>query len=266
MTEYWFTSDTHFGHSNIIEYAKRPFRSVHEMDEEMIRRWNEHVSPGDIVFHLGDFAFVRRPQDLRDIVDRLNGQIRLIKGNHDSSRMIKNGGFSSIDHMLEWRVPPEKVRLITMCHYPMLMWRDSHQMEWHAHGHSHGLLPVSPELLAIDVGVDCWDFYPLHVGQLVKTFKKREKSWRAMVMKHDRPHGATRDGWNLYGLVAPHPDVQYRWLLDHGENWETQKGILIPKHDKDKRRCVVWAEGFSDITNRLPKGGTKGIKPPEKTP
>ena len=54
---YWFTSDTHFGHKNIIEYCKRPFSSVEQMNEMLIKKWNNKVKVDDIVFHLGDFSF-----------------------------------------------------------------------------------------------------------------------------------------------------------------------------------------------------------------
>jgi calcineurin-like phosphoesterase family protein len=82
MTETYFTSDTHFGHRNILDFEKdaRPFDNVEEMNEQLIKNWNETVNPKDIVFHLGDFAFgaVNVP-----IADRLNGNKRLVMGNHD---------------------------------------------------------------------------------------------------------------------------------------------------------------------------------------
>ncbi len=53
----YFTSDTHFGHKNIIQTCNRPFASVDEMDEAMVARWNQRVGPDDTVFHLGDFCF-----------------------------------------------------------------------------------------------------------------------------------------------------------------------------------------------------------------
>lgn len=52
----FFTSDTHFGHVNIILYCNRPFASVLEMNEQVIARWNDRVGPRDTVYHLGDFA------------------------------------------------------------------------------------------------------------------------------------------------------------------------------------------------------------------
>lgn len=82
MIETWFTSDTHFGHKNILEYEKeaRPFDTVEEMNEQLITNWNETVNPKDIVFHLGDFAFGASNVA---IADRLHGHKRLVMGNHD---------------------------------------------------------------------------------------------------------------------------------------------------------------------------------------
>lgn len=83
MQETWFISDTHFGHENILEYEKeaRPFSCLEEMHEVMIERWNNVVKPGDILYHLGDFAFGRHNIA---IAERLNGKKRLVMGNHDT--------------------------------------------------------------------------------------------------------------------------------------------------------------------------------------
>jgi calcineurin-like phosphoesterase family protein len=78
----FFTSDTHFGHTNILKYCDRPFSSTEEMDEEIIRCWNSVVKPDNIVFHLGDFAFGTIAQ-WETYRNRLNGHIHLILGNHD---------------------------------------------------------------------------------------------------------------------------------------------------------------------------------------
>lgn len=80
----WVTSDTHFCHRRILIYeaSSRPFKDRDEMNEELIRRWNEKVGPNDVVFHLGDFSFGNRNR-IKDAVSRLNGRKFLLLGNHD---------------------------------------------------------------------------------------------------------------------------------------------------------------------------------------
>jgi len=78
----FFTSDTHFGHKNILKYCNRPFVNVEEMDEVMIERWNGRIGKNDSVYHLGDFSFSSNP---KTYFERLNGKKILIIGNHDNS-------------------------------------------------------------------------------------------------------------------------------------------------------------------------------------
>src|SRR3989344_4017153 len=83
----FITADHHFNHKNIIEYCKRPFKTVEEMNETMIERWNRRVGKDDLVIHLGDFGLGNK-EKINEIRKRLNGTIILIKGNHD--RVIKD--------------------------------------------------------------------------------------------------------------------------------------------------------------------------------
>lgn len=84
MSEVFFIGDTHFGHRGILNFTKtkpfRPFATIEEHDAELIRRWNSVVSKKDVVWHLGDFCFGKRNLQ---IAGELNGDKRLILGNHD---------------------------------------------------------------------------------------------------------------------------------------------------------------------------------------
>ena len=91
MPSVWLVSDTHFGHEKTCTVFKRadgsplrPFASAEEMDEEMVRRWNQRVRPQDKVYHLGDVVINRK---CLQILSRLNGDKVLIKGNHDIFKM-----------------------------------------------------------------------------------------------------------------------------------------------------------------------------------
>jgi calcineurin-like phosphoesterase family protein len=154
----WFTADHHFGHARILELAHRPFDSVEDMDATMIARWNERVAPGDLVYHLGDFAFA----DHTPYLARLKGQKRLVVGNHDwTARVKKAEGWSTVDHLLHIKVDDTP---IVLCHYGLRVWNGSHHGALHFYGHSHGNLPGDTQ--SLDVGVDCWDFRPIGLDEI----------------------------------------------------------------------------------------------------
>lgn len=154
----WFTADHHFGHKRIIELAHRPFASVEEMDETMIALWNDRVAPGDMVYHLGDFAFTEHTPYLR----RLKGQKRLIVGNHDHSNRVKKAeGWSTVDGILHVTVGETP---IVLCHYGLRVWNRSHYGALHFYGHSHGSLPGDSQ--STDVGVDVWNFAPVSLDEI----------------------------------------------------------------------------------------------------
>lgn len=91
MTQNTFLiSDTHFSHQGVCEFLNddgsklRPWNNAAEMDEELVKRWNEVVKPNDKVYHLGDVSISHKAMP---ILDRLNGDKVLIKGNHDIHKM-----------------------------------------------------------------------------------------------------------------------------------------------------------------------------------
>ena len=78
----YFIADTHFNHENIIKYCNRPFKNTYKMNEYIIQKWNSVVKKDDTVYHLGDVGFGSL-QEVKSLVERLNGTKILIKGNHD---------------------------------------------------------------------------------------------------------------------------------------------------------------------------------------
>lgn len=162
--EVFFTSDTHFNHQRVVELSKRPFSSVEEMNEAIIERWNSRVKRGDRVYHLGDFA-LGRTQDAASIARRLNGQIFLLRGNHDkvAEHKLVRDRFIWIKDYFRLKVGDQP---IVLCHYAFRTWNEIHYGSWNLHGHSHGSLEESENLPQCDVGVDCWDFYPASYGEI----------------------------------------------------------------------------------------------------
>lgn len=183
----FFTSDTHFGHANILKYSKRPFANVQEMDEKFIENWNKVVTPKDRVFHLGDFLFgdIRRA---RELIRRLNGTICFIWGNHDKTMselqyaMSRDcsgscGSHGDIKGKIQfWGDMPQvevEGQQIVLCHYAMRVWNKSHHGTWHLYGHSHGSLPDDPNSLSFDVGVDCHHYHPISFQQVDDIMSKK---------------------------------------------------------------------------------------------
>lgn len=93
----WITSDSHFGHQNIIKYCARPYESVSQMNTDLIKRWNDVVRPQDVVYHLGDFGMGGKAV-ISQWRRALNGKIKLIKGNHDdhSNQWYRDCGFDEV--------------------------------------------------------------------------------------------------------------------------------------------------------------------------
>lgn len=170
----WFTSDTHFGHDNIIKYCNRPFRDVREMDEEIIRRWNETVPADGVVFHLGDFGY-GGSKEWADILRRLNGRIYLILGNHDLKN-IKQGYMAAFAHVTQQMTIRVGGQSIYLNHNPFLCYGGSYKDVWQLFGHVHSgpnsntgldhprLQHLFP--LQYDVGVDNNDFRPISFAEV----------------------------------------------------------------------------------------------------
>lgn len=188
----WFTADTHFGHERIIELCNRPFKSVEEMNEALVDRWNARVTDQDVVWILGDLA-LGKIDDSLVYVAMLNGDKRLIPGNHDrvwsgypkkgkpvrpedtarykAAGLRVYGGGEPWTHRTGWN----------MCHFPDVgdshdedrfdAWRPKppRQGEVIVHGHVHNKwLTNGPR---INVGVDVWGYAPASEEEVAELAK-----------------------------------------------------------------------------------------------
>lgn len=162
MNKIWFTADTHFGHTSIIKYCNRPFKDINHMDEVLIQNWNVRINPEEIVYHLGDFAW----RNIGKYIERLNGNIHLIRGSHDKQIGNFSHYFVTVTDLTSIVINGNR---IVLCHYAMRVWQASHFNSWQLYGHSHGRLkPVGKQL---DVGVDNNNFMPLSYEEIEKIMK-----------------------------------------------------------------------------------------------
>ena len=150
----FFTSDLHFFHKHICEYTDRPKMSVDEHTEWLVEIWNKQVTPKDVVYSLGDFAFHSKRDKIQSLVNRLNGQKHFIKGNHcDRKAWSGVTGINWFKDYKEINIEHEGTKYhICMMHFPIYAWHKQGHGSLMCHGHSHGALQMQGK--ALDVGID----------------------------------------------------------------------------------------------------------------
>jgi calcineurin-like phosphoesterase family protein len=164
----FFTSDTHFGHGGALGLYRRPFPSVAAMNEAIVEHWNETVGPGDVVWHLGDFAIRQRPAVVAELLARLHGKKHLVTGNNDPPGTTELAGWESVQPYAEITVDGVSA---VLCHYPFRSWRGMNKGWIDLHGHCHGRLKPQPR--QFDVGVDVWRFRPVTLRTILDSRAKR---------------------------------------------------------------------------------------------
>ena len=206
----FFTSDQHFYHNNVIQYCDRPFLSVEEMNEEIIRRFNERVTSTDATFHLGDFSL--QSKYVPEILPKLNGIHYLAAcGNHDRCfeaitkphkekqqvwiEFYRKAGFKNVGLSgnlyisSSWGHPSE----VNYSHFPYRGAGDHSEKErfwskrleddgkpllhWHVH-EKWKLNHTDKGTLMINVGVDVWDFYPVSEVQIAEIIKAEKYGYK----------------------------------------------------------------------------------------
>lgn len=158
----YFSSDWHLGHTNVIKYDKRPFKTVEEMDHVILGNITSRLEKGDNLYYLGDFALTRSPNAMEGYMKALaytEANLFFIKGNHDKRDTIKLyerygtylGEQKKIKVMDDEAL--EGVQEIVLNHYAMRVWDKSHHGTWLLYGHSHDGLERDPWGKSMDVGV-----------------------------------------------------------------------------------------------------------------
>lgn len=198
------TSDTHYGHANIIQYCLRPWLSDAELtevqkgnkikvsddtlrrhDDALVERINDTLGPDDVLIHAGDVAW-RGLETLREFRERVRvREIYFTVGNHDKEEdLCEVFGRERVAERFALTVGEQ---LAIVDHYPADRWHNSHYGSWLLFGHCHGALNAARRTnpaysMSIDIGVDSHDFRPWLWPELVALFAERKPTferWRA---------------------------------------------------------------------------------------
>ncbi|KRO17937.1 metallophosphoesterase [Lacticaseibacillus saniviri] len=161
----FYIADTHFFHADLLgqnDFAPRLFANVTDMNNAMIKAWNDRVDDNDVVYHLGDIAMnpeqVPTNEQTAAILEQLNGRIVFIKGNHDYRALFKYlaahdpmpGGTPKYQFHDVGAIVKDNHTQLFLTHYPLLMGIVKQTLNIHGHIH-HSMVPVAEN---INVGVD----------------------------------------------------------------------------------------------------------------
>lgn len=184
MSNIFFISDTHFGHNKEFLYCPRGFSNVKEMGEQIVKNWNEKVNPEDTVYHLGDIIF-GTPGTIDfnmsiELIKQLNGNIILIRGNHDSDAKIKELFNTKCITCCEWAdmltINKQKIYL---AHYPTLTANfddkafSKHVIALHGHTHQTSNFLYADNPFLYHVGVDSHNCAPVHIDEILTDIHNR---------------------------------------------------------------------------------------------
>ncbi|KAB0682932.1 metallophosphoesterase family protein [Aureimonas leprariae] len=157
----FFTADTHFGDPRVLRLDRRPFPDLASHDAALVAAWNAAVSPGDEVWHLGDFAKGSADR-VATLLERLNGAKHLVVGNNDGAETLSAAGWASVQAYAELAVDG---RRLVLCHYAFRTWNGMGKGAIDLHGHSHAQLKPMPR--QFDVGIDAFPFRPVSLAEIL---------------------------------------------------------------------------------------------------
>lgn len=170
----YYISDLHFFHDNIRKFCNRPFETVEEMNEQLIKNWNSVVEDNDEVYVLGDMFFKSNsPDAVRGILRKLKGKKYLIHGNHDKWCNDKE-----LQTWFEWIKIYDEIndqdRRVILFHYPIEEWNGYYRDSYCLYGHVHN---TEEHLAAINnrynVSADVINFTPQTLDQLIALNENR---------------------------------------------------------------------------------------------
>lgn len=156
MKNHYITSDLHFGHRNILRFCpntRAKYGTVENMNEQMILEWNTIVQSEDLVYILGDVAFMSG-YEASKIMNRLNGSKILIKGNHDVKALKDLNFRNSFTEVHEYLEISHNGVHCCLFHYPIAEFNRQHRGAVHFHGHLHGSPSGLTQYRVRDVGMD----------------------------------------------------------------------------------------------------------------
>lgn len=177
----FFTSDLHFCHDKDFVWQARGFKSIDEMNAEIVRRWNERVMPDDDVYVLGDLTLGDVEEGLR-LIAKLNGYLHIIRGNHDTdtkaSRYLELPNVVSVEFATIYKY---KKAIFWLSHYPTITANYDDDKPWAQHlvclfGHTHQEEPFyNNNPYMYNVGMDAHNCTPISIEEIIENIRNKKQ-------------------------------------------------------------------------------------------
>lgn len=178
MSNIFFTSDTHFNHNREFIYGPRGYKCVQEMNGALIRNWNETVGKDDDIYVLGDFFLGSDMKYVREVLNKLNGRIHLVIGNHDTpAKITEYTAWNNIVEIADALRIKHKKREFFLCHYPVLtasLEQDPNRAVINLFGHTHSKDKFYEDRpYMYNVAVDANDNRPVSIDEIMAAFNAK---------------------------------------------------------------------------------------------
>lgn len=199
----WFTSDSHFGHNNILHLGDgRPFESINHMNQSLVDNAWSVMGENDTLYHLGDAVMGNFEENIKFLAAMPGKKKYLIPGNHDKifpklntvsrierfTPMYEAAGYEilPLHSTIEFEIDGETIEVL-MSHIPyspekyeqrvdkLAFARPEDKGLWLIHGHTHSAKKVEDNSRELHVGVDANDWLPVSEFELIERIKTGNK-------------------------------------------------------------------------------------------
>lgn len=164
----YYTSDLHFGHTNILKYEKSPFKTIEERDLTIIKNINERCNEDDVLYIIGDIA-LKYSKYVSDLIKLIKPHKWLIKGNHDrvflkGLRKVEVPTFTISDY----EVIDDNGRNVVLFHYPIFNWDGQKYGYYHIYGHVHDKPQFQLNVKnSFNAYIKLHNYYPVTLDELI---------------------------------------------------------------------------------------------------